>query len=139
MPAEEKDDPIKWWIARKTTYPHLWRMALDLLSIPATSTPSERMFSRAGEMYSSRRSRLRGDAAQAILNLGGWWGRQCVPGTSAPIILHSDVFKRRALRIRVPIAWQKEDNEHFELELDYEDGDKSKWDDSLELIGADDN
>ncbi|CAA7270540.1 unnamed protein product [Cyclocybe aegerita] len=35
-------DPLSWWYKRRTAYPHLHRMALDYLSIPATSVDVER-------------------------------------------------------------------------------------------------
>jgi hAT family C-terminal dimerisation region len=28
------DDPIKWWLAQRSTYPRLSRMAIDYLMIP---------------------------------------------------------------------------------------------------------
>ena len=31
---EHVTDPIRWWYERRTTYPHLHRMALDYLTIP---------------------------------------------------------------------------------------------------------
>ena len=36
-PAENVKDPLKWWIASRHTYPNLYRMALDYLSIPGKS------------------------------------------------------------------------------------------------------
>ena len=64
-------------------------MARDLLGIPATSTPAERIFSRAGIMYTKSRNRLLGDAAQALMNLGSWWGGQGLPGVQVPIFDHT--------------------------------------------------
>ena len=29
-------DPLQWWIENRDTYPHLWQMARDYLSIPGT-------------------------------------------------------------------------------------------------------
>ena len=31
---EHTDDVVQWWIERRNTYPKLYRMALDYLSIP---------------------------------------------------------------------------------------------------------
>ena len=64
-------------------------MARDLLGIPATSTPAERIFSHAGIMYTKSRNRLLGDAAQALMNLGSWWGGQGLPGIHVPIFDHT--------------------------------------------------
>jgi hypothetical protein len=84
-------------------------MACDLLAIPATSTPSERLFSCAGEIYSSRRKCLHGDTAQALLNLGTWWGGQGLPGLEAPIIRYPkkpDVY--------LPVVVERGENWEFE-------------------------
>jgi hAT family C-terminal dimerisation region len=34
--TEHVDDPIEWWVDHRDTYPHLFRMALDYLTIPGT-------------------------------------------------------------------------------------------------------
>ena len=43
--------PIEWWRTYASKYPHLSLMARDFLAIPATSVPSEQVFSIAS-MYS---------------------------------------------------------------------------------------
>jgi len=40
--------PIEWWRTYASKYPHLALMARDFLAIPATSVPSEQVFSIAG-------------------------------------------------------------------------------------------
>jgi hypothetical protein len=45
-PLENTRSPIAYWLSKRDTYPDLARMALDILSIPATSTEAERVFSR---------------------------------------------------------------------------------------------
>ncbi|GLB44048.1 hypothetical protein LshimejAT787_1502320 [Lyophyllum shimeji] len=44
--VEKTDDVILWWVERRAMYPRLSRMALDYLTIPATSVEVERVFSR---------------------------------------------------------------------------------------------
>jgi hypothetical protein len=51
----------------------LSRMAGDFLSIPATSVPSERLFSDAGQLITNRRNCLHGDIIQACICLDSWW------------------------------------------------------------------
>jgi len=63
-------------------------MARDLLGIPATSTPAERMFSRAGLMYTKGRNRLLGEIADALMTLGSWWGGDGLPGIEVPVFYH---------------------------------------------------
>ena len=53
-------DPIKYWVDRRNKYPQLAGVAIDYLTIPASSTPAERAFSTAGESTSGRRNRLEG-------------------------------------------------------------------------------
>ena len=50
-------DPLEFWIKRKEQFPLLSKIAVDILVIPASSAPIERVFSRAG--YASRRRRNR--------------------------------------------------------------------------------
>ena len=52
------DDLLKWWESEKETFPRLSKLALCLLAVPATSAPSERVFSTAGLTISSKRSQL---------------------------------------------------------------------------------
>lgn len=51
-------DIVDWWIRRKAEFPRLSRLALALHSIPASSIPSERLFSKSGNLISEKRSCL---------------------------------------------------------------------------------
>jgi len=53
------DDPLKWWEGQEKHYTLLSILALKYLSIPGTSVPSERLFSKAGELVSAKRSRIK--------------------------------------------------------------------------------
>lgn len=85
-------DGIRWWHERKHLYPHLYRMALDYLSIPgklwpflfatgcsqymyvitATSVDVERIFSQGRILLSHVRSRLSVQSTRALLCVGVW-------------------------------------------------------------------
>lgn len=52
------DDVLQWWGTQGETFPTLSRLARSLLAIPATSAPSERIFSIAGLTVNAKRSSL---------------------------------------------------------------------------------
>ena len=61
---EEKIIPRKhscyeWWKRNSIHYTLLNRLAAKYLSCPGTSVPSERLFSKAGELVSAKRSRIK--------------------------------------------------------------------------------
>ena len=57
-PLELKGRPLEWWNKHKHSFPNLSRMAQKYLGVVATSVPSERLFSRAGNIATSKRSAL---------------------------------------------------------------------------------
>ncbi|MBN3306654.1 ZBED4 protein, partial [Amia calva] len=50
--------PLKWWRENCSQYPLLSPLAKAYLSIPATSVPSERVFSTTGDIVTAQRSQL---------------------------------------------------------------------------------
>ena len=53
------DDAIQWWRENAHIYPTLSKLARRYFCPLATSVPSERLFSKAGELVSARRSSLK--------------------------------------------------------------------------------
>ena len=51
-------DPLTWWRENEARFYGLKRLARKYLAIPATSAPSERVFSLAGNICSRRRPSL---------------------------------------------------------------------------------
>lgn len=64
-----KEDPLVWWKNHGALFPKLQNYAKKFLCIPATSVPAERLFSKAGELISQRRSSLGDDTINMILFL----------------------------------------------------------------------
>lgn len=55
---DRKENPLEWWKEHSEVFPTLYPLAMKHLSVLATSLPSERLFSVAGEVMSERRNRI---------------------------------------------------------------------------------
>ena len=64
-------DPLEWWKINETKYPNIWLLAQCILSIPATSAPSERVFSAAANIIDKKRARITTDNAELVMFLRG--------------------------------------------------------------------
>ena len=56
-----KGDIFQYWHSLKPKYPNLYPIAMKYLIVPATSIPSERVFSVSGNIGTSRRTCLTGE------------------------------------------------------------------------------
>lgn len=90
-------DTAQWWRLHAHQYPTLSRIVRDYLLIPATSVPSERLFSRAGDIITKKRNRL--------LEFIG------------PIVL-----VRSGLNFPECEKWEQEDEKRMETSYEVEDG-----------------
>ena len=63
---------IAYWLSLKSTYPHLLQLALDVLSIPASSCDCERMFSEIGDLLEPKRRKIGPQLLQAIQCVRSW-------------------------------------------------------------------
>lgn len=57
-PLERKKDPLEFWVKHKLIFPEMYELAMKYLCIPATSVPSEIVFSKTGQLTNLRRNRL---------------------------------------------------------------------------------
>jgi hypothetical protein len=62
-----------WWKNNQILIPHLAMVARRILVIPATSAPSERLFSAAGLTMAKDRARLLPANAETLIFLHGAW------------------------------------------------------------------
>lgn len=69
-PDTDKDtDPLQWWKQHEANFPRLSNLAKKYLSIPATSAPSERVFSVGGGIVTCHRACLKPDAVDRLVFL----------------------------------------------------------------------
>ena len=61
--------PLEWWKQNESQFPHLSSVAKSLLCIPATSTPSERLFSTVGLTVTRLRNSLKPENVDSLLFL----------------------------------------------------------------------
>jgi hypothetical protein len=57
--ARSTIDPLRWWAEQENSFPTLSKMARKYLCVPATSVPSERDFSSAGNIVTCKRNSLK--------------------------------------------------------------------------------
>lgn len=69
---DRKQNPLQFWEQRKHIFPTLYRIAFKYLCIPASSVPSERLFSKAGLVTNQRRNRLKPKKLDQILFLNSY-------------------------------------------------------------------
>jgi len=62
-------DPVHWWREHEARFPKVAVVARRVLLVPATSVPSERVFSSTGLLLSKLRNRLSSCIVDAIVFL----------------------------------------------------------------------
>jgi hypothetical protein len=67
-----KDSLIDYWVSKRSIWPELARMALDVYSTPLMSDEPERVFSTTGNLMSTRRRHLTGQGVEQMVCLRSW-------------------------------------------------------------------
>ncbi|XP_046435220.1 zinc finger BED domain-containing protein RICESLEEPER 2-like [Neodiprion fabricii] len=70
--ASRNENILERWRNNSNSFPNLAKMARDFLSIPATSVPAERLFSKAGLILRKHRNNMSNESARSLLCLNGW-------------------------------------------------------------------
>uniref|UniRef100_A0A2S2PPI5 Zinc finger BED domain-containing protein 1 n=1 Tax=Schizaphis graminum TaxID=13262 RepID=A0A2S2PPI5_SCHGA len=63
------NDPLKWWNENKNVYPSLFEIMKRRFCIQGTSVPSERIFSKSGQVVTEKRNRLTSKRVEQIIFL----------------------------------------------------------------------
>ncbi len=64
-----EEDPLAWWRMHNVNFPWLSKLARKFLCIPATSSPSERLFSASGNVVTCQRSCLKPSKVDVLVFL----------------------------------------------------------------------
>lgn len=67
-----KTDILVWWKNYSSAYPIISRMAKDILCIPATSVPIERVFSEASQVVTKNRCSLENQSMRELICINRW-------------------------------------------------------------------
>jgi hypothetical protein len=68
----ERTDVINWWKTHENSFLCLSNFAFDILCIPATSVPSERIFSKAGDLITKKRNKLSENSIRSVMCLSSF-------------------------------------------------------------------
>ncbi|KIL55579.1 hypothetical protein M378DRAFT_90715, partial [Amanita muscaria Koide BX008] len=103
---EDVKNPIAWWYERRSLFPRLSRMALDYLTIPATSVDVEHLFSRGRILLSHLRNCMSAQTTRALLCLGDWSLLDLVKDEDVKKVAElEDVPREDLVDIQLPDGW----------------------------------
>ena len=60
-------DCLQWWAVNRNRFPCLAKLARKYLCIPATSVPSEQLFSHVGDIITKKRNSLKPEQAETLV------------------------------------------------------------------------
>lgn len=66
---ERTENPLHWWYERIHVYPQVYKIVKKRFCVPAPSVPCERIFSKAGQIVTEKRLRLKSKNISKLLFL----------------------------------------------------------------------
>ncbi|CAF1135674.1 unnamed protein product, partial [Brachionus calyciflorus] len=69
LEPSKNSDPLIFWKANKENFPILFQIFIRIFSIPATSVPSEQLFSAAGYSIWDRRNKIKPEIVNKVLTI----------------------------------------------------------------------
>ena len=64
-----RGDPLQWWKSREASMPILAKVARAILCVPGSSVPSERVFSKSGQLLNKKRASLKSKNVDMLIFL----------------------------------------------------------------------
>ena len=61
-----KCNPLDWWRGERKQFPELAKVARLVLAVPASSAPTERVFSKLGRVCAKERAHMKPQMADAL-------------------------------------------------------------------------
>ena len=68
-PLQPNGNPLQWWMRNEQRFPKVAAVARRFLCVPATSVPSERIFSAAGNLVAKKRCSLLSENVNCLVFL----------------------------------------------------------------------
>jgi hypothetical protein len=69
---KKSESPVKYWQRLQSRYPNLSQLAIDVLTIPASSSDCERMFTDLGDLLEPKRRKLGAELLAALKCVKEW-------------------------------------------------------------------
>jgi hypothetical protein len=70
----QQGNPVRYWLSLRSKYPALAQLALDIMTIPASSCECERLFSELGDLLEPRRRKIGANLLAALQCVRRWMG-----------------------------------------------------------------
>jgi hypothetical protein len=99
---DAEQSPVAYWMSKRTTWPELSSMALDIFAVPPMSDEPERLFSSAGHTMSPRRRLMLDGTLESLLIMKSWLQQDVIRVTKDEIKQLKRTPTRRASSPRSP-------------------------------------